>query len=108
MSQQILQLNFNFNATADEYENLVSPMAQDFSEVSGLQWKIWLMNKEKREAGGIYLFESEEAVENFKQTPLVAAVMSHPVLSNITVKQFDVLEKPSSVTNAPLTMAGVL
>lgn len=108
MSQQILQLNFNFNTTADEYENLVSPMAQDFSDVSGLQWKIWLLNKEKNEAGGIYLFESEKAVEDFKKTPLISAVMSHPALSNISVKQFDILEKPSSVTNAPLAMAGVL
>lgn len=103
MSQKILQLNFNFDSTAKEYENLVSPLAQQFADVPGCLWKIWMINEAKMEAGGIYLFESEEAVNDFKQTPLVAAVLNNPALSNFSVKDFSILEEISLVTRAPIT-----
>ena len=105
MPQQILQLNFKFNVSRNDYENTVSPMANDFAKVPGCQWKIWLMNEKENEAGGIYLFEDEKAVEQFKALPLVAAVLSHPALSDFSIKQFDILEEVSAVTNAPLSMA---
>lgn len=71
MPQQILQVNYKFNISRNDYENIVSPMANDFAIVPGLQWKIWLMNEKDNEAGGIYLFEDEKAVEQFKASPLM-------------------------------------
>lgn len=103
MSQQILQVNFNFNVSREEYENTVAPFAQDFANVPGCQWKIWLMNEQEKEAGGIYLFDSEQAVGEFKKSPLVAAILSHPALSSFSIKQFDILEGISAITNAPLS-----
>ena len=105
MSQQILQVNFTFNLSRNDYENVVAPLANDFAKVPGCQWKIWLMNEKENEAGGIYLFEDEKAVEQFKASPLVAGVLSHPALSNFVMKQFDILEDVSTVTHAPLSMA---
>lgn len=105
MSQQILQVNFKFNVSKNDYENTVAPLANDFAKVPGCQWKIWLMNEKDKEAGGIYLFEDERAVDKFKASPLVDAVLNHPALSDHSIKQFDVLEKVSAVTHAPLSMA---
>ncbi|HVK97902.1 MAG TPA: YdhR family protein [Flavisolibacter sp.] len=105
MQQQILQVNFTFDVTRNEYEQIVSPLAADFARVPGLRWKIWLMNENKNEAGGIYLFDDERSTEEFKESPLVAAVLSHPALANFNIKQFDVLEEVSAVTNAPLATA---
>ena len=102
MSQKILQINFNFNVTAEEYEKTVSPLAQQFADVPGCQWKIWLMNESRNEAGGIYLFEDEEAFENFRQSELAAMVKSHPALSNFSMKDFTILDEVSKVTRAPL------
>lgn len=102
MQPQILQVNFTFDVSRDEYEQIVSPLAADFAKVPGCCWKIWLMNENKNEAGGIYLFESAQATEEFKASPLVAAVLNHPALANFNIKQFDVLEEVSAVTNAPL------
>ena len=102
MAQQILQVNFKFNVPRELYENTVSPMAQDFAEVPGCLWKVWLMNEQESEAGGIYLFADQTSVEMFKGSPLVASVLSHPALSDFSIKQFEVLEKVSRATRAPL------
>ncbi|GAC1423601.1 MAG: monooxygenase [Flavisolibacter sp.] len=104
MQQQILQINFNFNTSAKEYENIVGPLAKEFSDVPGCQWKIWLLNDEKKEAGGIYLFESKDSMRTFKQSPLVASVLAHPGLNNFSVKEFDIMEEVSMVTRAPLSV----
>lgn len=106
MSQQILQLNFKFNVSRNEYENMASSLANDFAKVPGLQWKVWLMNEKENEVGGIYLFEDEKAVEQFKASPLAAGVLSHPALSDFSIKVFDILENVSAITHAPLAMAG--
>ena len=99
---QILQVNFKFNVSREQYENTVSPMAQDFAEVPGCLWKVWLMNETDNEAGGIYLFADEASVESFKNSPLVASVLSHPALSDFSIKEFEVLDEISRVTRAPL------
>ncbi len=106
MAQQVLQVNFKFNVPREQYENTVSPMAQDFAEVPGCLWKVWLMNEKENEAGGIYLFADGASVEKFKSSPLVASVLSHPALSDFSIKQFEVLEKISRVTRAPLATTG--
>ena len=104
----ILQVNFKFNVSREQYENTVSPMAQDFADVPGCLWKVWLMNEKDNEAGGIYLFGDEASVENFKGSPLVASVLSHPALSDFSIKQFDVLDEISRVTRAPLAASAAV
>ena len=52
MAQQILQVNFKFNVPREQYENTVSPMAQDFANVPGCLWKVWLMNEKESEPVG--------------------------------------------------------
>jgi hypothetical protein len=82
--------------------NTVAPLAQQFAEVPGCVWKVWLMNEKDSEAGGIYLFADETSVDAFKGGPLVAAVLGHPALSDFNIKQFEVLTEVSRVTRAPL------
>lgn len=102
MAGRIMQLNFKFSVSSDEYEQAVSPLADDFAAVEGLRWKIWMINDEKREAGGIYMFEDAASVQAFLEGPLAAQVTSHPVLSDFSVKQLDVMEDLTSITRGPL------
>lgn len=102
MSEKILQLNFRFNVTSAEYEQAVSPLAEKFAAVSGLRWKIWLMNEGESEAGGIYLFDDEASLEAFLDGPLAAAVSSHPALSDMSVKRFDVMDSITAITRGPV------
>lgn len=105
MAQQILQVNFKFNVPREEYENIVSPLADAFAAVPGCSWKIWLMNEKDTEAGGIYLFRDEASVEKFKGSQLVSDVLNHQALSDFSIKQFEVLEQVSRITRAPLAKA---
>jgi hypothetical protein len=81
---------------------MASQLGAAFAEVPGCLWKIWLIDPEKNEAGAVYLFKDEVSLQNFKSSPLVASVLSHPALSNFDLKERDILTEVSRVTNAPL------
>ena len=102
MSTSILQLNFKFSVTGDEYTQAVSPLAEKFAALPGLRWKIWMINEEESEAGGIYLFDDEASVKEYLEGPLAAQVTSHPALSDFSVKHFDVMEDVTAVTRGPV------
>lgn len=108
MSQKMLVTNYSYNVSSEEFENMVNQLGQAFADVPGCAWKIWLIDRENKEAGAVYLFEDERSLQNFKQSPLVASVLSHPALSNFDLKERDILRDVSLVTHAPLVEAGVV
>lgn len=102
MSQKILVTNFTFSVSRREFETMAAQLGPAFAEVPGCLWKIWLIAPDKNEAGAVYLFKDESSLENFKASPLVAAVLSHPALSNFDLRERDILTEVSRVTFAPL------
>jgi hypothetical protein len=98
MPQKILQINFRFSVTPDEYSSAVMEMANDFAAVDGLKWKVWIMNEKRKEAGGIYLFKDQSSLDALLNGPLAAAVTSHPALKDFSVRQFDVMPDITAVT----------
>jgi hypothetical protein len=102
MAGKILQINFKFKVSGAEYEQAVSPLANEFAAVAGLHWKIWIINEIDREAGGIFLFNDETSVNAFLKGPLAAQVTSHPALGDFSVKQFNILEEATLITRGPI------
>lgn len=102
MPGKIMQLNFKFSVSGDEYAQAVSPLAEDFAAVPGLRWKIWMINESEGEAGGIYLFDDEASVKALLEGALAAKVTGHPALSDFSVKQFDVMEDVTVITRGPV------
>jgi hypothetical protein len=102
MPQKILVTNYRYSVTREEFKNMTSQLAQEFADVPGCLWKIWLIDDEKKEAGAVYLFKDEESLQNFKSSPLVASVLSNPALSNFDLKERDILKEVSEITRAPL------
>lgn len=102
MSGKILQLNFKLKVSGKEYEEAVSPLADKFAAVDGLVWKIWLLNESESEAGGIYFFKDEASLKAYLDGPLAAGVANHPALADLSVKQFDIMEKITAVTRGPV------
>ena len=98
MSQKIVQINFKFNVSRAEYEEAVTPVAEEIAAVNGLRWKVWLMNEAEQLAGGIYVFDDEEAANAYLEGPIVAATVKHPALSDFDVKVFDAIDGLSKVT----------
>lgn len=105
MPQKILQINYRFGIPAGDFSRAMLPAAQPISEAPGLQWKIWLMNEADSEAGGIYLFEDEAALNAFLVGPIVSAFKANPIVSDIRVKIFDMAVAHSLVTRAPIAAA---
>jgi hypothetical protein len=76
--------------------------AAQFLAVPGLHWKVWLDGDAERLAGGIYLFESRPEAEAYVSGPIVARLKSNPELSEVSIRIFDVRERMSEITRAPL------
>jgi hypothetical protein len=102
MSGRIMQLNFKFSVSGAEYGQAVSPLANQFAEVDGLRWKIWMINEDESEAGGIYMFDDEESLNALLESPLAAQVINHPALSDFSVKKFDVMDDVTAITRGPV------
>ena len=102
---KIWQLNFKYNVPTDKYVAAVSPLANQFAAVPGLRSKVWIMNAETSEAGGIYLFDNQASLDAFLKSDLFHAVASHPALSDFSTKQFDVLPGPTKITRGPVSKA---
>lgn len=107
MSEQVLQVNFKFGVEASEYEELAASLAQAFSEVPGLVWKIWILNRAEREAGGFYYFDSTESMQRFLGSQLAADVQAHPAIRDFSAKTFEVLRDVTTVTRGPVEALAV-
>jgi hypothetical protein len=102
MAGKILQVNFKFNVTAEQYTEAVSALAEAYASVPGLRWKVWILNEAEKEAGGIYYLEDEASLKALLEGPLTAKVVSHPALSDFSVKHFDVMEDITAITRGPI------
>ena len=102
MAERLLQVNFGLNVTAPEYRQIATSVAEAFAQVPGLRWKVWILNEGQQEAGGIYLFEDEHALNSFKNGDLAKLVMTHEALRNPVIKEFEVMPDQTATTRGPL------
>ena len=103
MSQKIVQINARLVVPPGQFEQENgAEVAQFFANVPGLLWKIWIINREAEEAGGIYLFADEAAATEYVNGPIVTQLQSYPLWTDLNVKSFDYLPGPSAITRAPV------
>lgn len=97
----LLQIDFPYNGpTGDEMAEGFMELADSIANESGLIWKIWTENKETKEAGGIYIFENMFALEAYLK--MHTKRLQSFGITNIRSKIFEVNEKLSAITKAPL------
>ena len=99
MSAKILQITYKLNGPRAEYERENLPYGQTIADLRGLRWKVWIINEAKSEAGGIYLFDGDAAVQAFMDGPIVAEMKGDPTLS---IKAFDVIPELTAITRGPV------
>lgn len=103
MSKKLVQVNARLVVSPEEFEKGCTPKAaQPFAAVDGLQWKIWIVNRESGVAGGIKLFKDEQTLAAYMNGPMWKAIQNFPVWTDFQATVFDILEAPSAVTRAPL------
>jgi len=105
MAEALLQVNFELNVPTADYRAMTTSVADAFAKVPGLRWKVWILNEERREAGGIYLFEDQHALDAFAASDLARNVATHPAFRHVTMRQSSVMPEVTAVTRGPIGAA---
>ena len=105
---QILIVNFNLDGLSEEdFASSCDQLAPAFAAVAGLASKVWLADRAEGVFGGVYVFESDRAVDDYLQSDLFAKVGATPAFVNMSVRRFGVLDGPTRVTRGSAQPAGV-
>src|ERR1700710_375999 len=102
MTKKIFTTKFNYSIPSEELKKIMPAVAPKFSEIPGCCWKIWIINEGHKEAGGVYLFNSDVELEQYLNSNLFASVANNPAFSNLQTNTFDIAEAASAITGAPL------
>lgn len=102
MSATLLQINFKFEGSKAEYLEAFNEAAAAIAATPGLRWKVWPWNDADHMGGGIYLFDDAASAQAFLEGPIAAGLPDHPALSDISVRQFEVLDSLTAITRGPV------
>ncbi len=95
----ILIVNFQLKDLSEEdYVKSCEQEAPAFAELPGLISKVWLADRETNTYGGVYMWQDQQAMENYLTSELFNAVATDPNLVSVTSKDFAVLQGPTRVT----------
>jgi heme-degrading monooxygenase HmoA len=93
-------VNFNLkNMGEGEFRKMCDELAPAFANIPGLISKVWLADPATNTYGGVYSWRDRGAWEAFSKSELFQAVGAHPNLTNISSRDFAVLEGPTRVTH---------
>jgi quinol monooxygenase YgiN len=99
-------VNFNLKDLSDtDYRIACDGLADVFAQIPGLISKVWLADEDANTYGGVYTWVDRAAMETYLRSDLFSAVAANPNFANITSAAFDVLDGPSRITRALITVA---
>ena len=95
----ILIITFSLDGIGEEnYRGQVESVAPAFAYLPGLVSKTWLAKAETNTYGGVYVWRDREAMEAYKETDIYKGLLANPYFTNVSVKDFAVLEGPTRIT----------
>ena len=100
VAMHVLIVNFNLQGLSEaEYRQACdSAFAPAFRDAPGLLTKTWLSDPGSNTYGGVYVWRDRAALDAYLQSELFRTVANHPNLTNISSRDFEVLEAPTRVT----------
>lgn len=97
----VLQVDFKMDGPfGEDMAEAFSDLARSISEEKGLLWKIWTENPETNEAGGIYMFETKHAAEQYIE--MHSKRLAEFGITNINAKIFAINSKLTEITKGPV------
>jgi heme-degrading monooxygenase HmoA len=72
--------------------------APAFRDMPGLREKTWLADPRTSTYGGVYAWESREAMQAYLDGPVFAGLRANPGITDVATHAFDVLPGPTQVT----------
>jgi len=101
----VLHLRFKLRVSPDVVLAHSRDAAERIASVDGLIWKIWLVERERREVGGVYLFANREAAVAYLNHPIIEALCSNPAVLSTESHIWEVESAPTAITRGPLEHA---
>lgn len=101
----LLQIDFPFQGPwSAQMSEGMRELAGSIASEPGLLWKIWTENRERQEAGGIYLFSDRRSAEAY--LTLHTARLQSFGITPVNGKLFEVNVPLSLINRAPLPGTG--
>ncbi|PVZ06406.1 YdhR family protein [Actinomycetospora cinnamomea] len=87
-----------WGTTGDQYRQHAEEIAPAFLAWPGLHSKIWLADPEHHVYGGVYVFASRADADASRETEIFRRMQTDPTFADLTIREFDTLAAPTSVT----------
>jgi len=98
----VLHLRFKLRVPPADLLGHSREAAAHIASAEGLIWKIWVLQTEKSEMGGIYLFANRESALTYLNHPVIQALCSNPVVVSTESQIWEVESSLSALTRGPL------
>ena len=95
----ILVINFTADASPKQFDALVQEDAPIFAKIDGLIHKYFIFNHEQKTYGGVYIFESKDALRAYMDSEIYKSVIENPDWSNHLVRHYEVHSEASNIQN---------
>jgi hypothetical protein len=82
----------------DAYRAHAEAAAPAFTEIPGLRAKAWLANPSVNTYGGVYAWESREAMKAYVSGPIFGGLLANPGMVHVRTRDFGVLVRPTEIT----------
>ena len=82
----------------EAYRAHAEAVAPAFTEIPGLRAKAWLANPSTNTYGGVYAWETPEAMQAYVSGPIFGALLANPGVAQVITRDFGVLEGPTEIT----------
>ena len=98
---KLVQIDFPYQGPVGaEMAEQLGDLARSITQEPGFLWKIWTENAAAHEAGGIYLFETEETAKAYIE--MHTARLGEFGVTGVNAKIFDINNELSEITNSPV------
>ena len=102
----LLQVDFDYQGPfGDVMSNALKELAESINREPGMIWKIWTENERTQEAGGVYLFESEETAQAYLE--MHTARLKAMGVPEVRGKLFDANVPLSVINKGPLSKSAL-
>ncbi len=92
-------VNFKLNGISrTEYDALLAQVSSVFPAIPGLKAKYYLADDEGNTYGGVYIWESQKAMQDYQSGEIFKGIQEQPEFMKVTSRDFSVIEAPTFVT----------
>src|SRR5262245_56853304 len=98
-------VTFGITIPEAEYHALAGSVAEAFTHWPGPVATWWLNASASGTYGGVYLFDDRAAADASRGTPQFAALAENPVFTDLSVREFDLIEGLTAITASRLVPA---